>query len=61
MGDRMDSDGPLELCNAAAKVTFMDGTSAVLILNQFSLDEAPKQMESLLNPHQTCAHKVLFD
>ena len=61
MGDRMVSQEPLELCNVATKAVFADGCSCTLILNQFMLDENPTQTESLLNPHQACAHQVMID
>ena len=61
MGDRMMSDTPLQVCNAVTKATFPHGTSVLFVLNHFMVDEDPDQTESLLNPHQCRAHKVLMD
>ena len=52
MGDRMVSNKPLEVVNAATKVTLPNGSQVILVLNQHMLDKDPQQTESLLNLHQ---------
>ena len=57
----MLAETPLEVVNAATKVAFQDGSKAILVLNRFLLEDSPHQTESLLNPHQLCAHHVRVD
>ena len=49
------------MVNAATKATFSNDKSVILICNRFMLDDDPNPMESLLNPHQACAHHLQID
>ena len=61
MGDRMTSATPLEICNVATLVKFVNQPPVIFMLNQFMVDENLEQTESLFNPHQAKAHHVRID
>ena len=57
----MQSENAYEVVNGATLATFKDGSKRILIINQALYDPHPRQIEALLQPHQSRAHGCIVD